>query len=63
MDTTNPQFINLNVFDTYYLSSLSSFSNCDDNTMDSVLVNSEATNMMDGTGNLISGNDIASETV
>ena len=30
--------------------------------MDYILVNSEATNIMDGIGNSISGNDIASET-
>ena len=63
MDTKNDSpFINLIASATDYLSSLRSFSNCDDTKMDSILVNSEANNMTDGTGNSISGNNISSET-
>ena len=38
------------------------FSNFDDTTMDYILVKSKPTNLIDGTGNSIPGNDIASET-
>ena len=44
-----------------YLSYLRFFLNCDDPTMDYILVNSEATNLMDGTGKSRSGNYIASK--
>ena len=44
------------------LSSLISFSNCDDTTVDYTIVNSEATNMTSGTGNSRSGTAIDSET-
>ena len=47
---------------TDYLSSLLSLSNCDNTTVDYIIVNSEATNMTDVTGNSISGTDIAPET-
>ena len=46
---------------TYSMSSLISFSNCDDTTVDYIMVNSDATNITSGTVNSISGNDIASE--
>ena len=38
------------------------FSNCDDKTVDSIIVKYEDTNMTYGTGNYISGNTIYSET-
>ena len=38
------------------------FSDCDDTTMDYILVNSDAKNMKDNTGKSRSGNYIASET-
>ena len=44
---------------TDYLS-LRSFSNCGDTKMYYIVINSEATNLEDGTGNSISGTDIAS---
>ena len=53
-------FRNLIASATYYLSSISSFSNCDDTAMDYIMVNSEDTNLMDGTVKPIPGNDIAS---
>ena len=45
------------------LSSLISFSNCDDITVDSIIFNYDDTNMTSGTGNYISGTAIDSETV
>ena len=45
------------------LSSLISFSYCDDKTVDYIIVNPEATNMTSGTGKSISGTAINSETV
>ena len=54
--------INLITSSTDYLSSLISFSKCDDTTVDSIIVNYEAANMTSGTGNPISGTDIDSET-
>ena len=42
---------------------LISFSNCDDTTVGSIIVNPEATNMTSVTGNSISGTAIDSETV
>ena len=54
--------INLIKSATDCLSSLISFSNCDDTTVDSVIVNSEATNMTYGKGNSRSGTAIDSET-
>ena len=44
------------------LLSLISFSNCDNKTVDYIIVNSEAKNMSSGTGNSRSGNAIDSET-
>ena len=44
------------------LSSLISFSNCDDTIVDYIIVNPEAKNMTYGTGNYRSGTDIDSET-
>ena len=44
------------------LSYLISFSNRDDTPVDSIIVNSEATNITSGTGNSRSGTDIDSET-
>ena len=44
------------------LLSLISFSNCDDTTVDYIIVKYEATNMNSVTGNFISGTDIDSET-
>ena len=44
------------------LSSLISFSKCYNTTMDSIIVNYEATNMNSGTGNYRSGTAIDSET-
>ena len=55
--------INLITSATDYLSSLISFSNCDYTTVDSIIVNPEATNMTFVTGNYISGTTINSETV
>ena len=52
---------NLSASATYYLSSLISFPNFDDITMDYIMVNSDDAILMYGTGNSISGNDIASE--
>ena len=54
--------INLIISATDSLSSLISFSNCDDTTVDSIIVNSEGTNMTSGTENSISGTAIDSET-
>ena len=56
-----PPFINLITSTTDYLSYLRSFSNIDETTIDYIMVKYEATNMMDGTGNSISGNYISSE--
>ena len=47
---------------TDYLSSLISFSNCDDKTLDSIIFHSEAQNMTSVTGKSRSGTDIDSET-
>ena len=44
------------------MSSLNSFPNCDDTTVDYIIVNYEDTNMTSGTGNSRSGNSIDSET-
>ena len=44
------------------LSSLISISNCDNTKVDSIIVNSEATNMTSDIGNSRSGTDIDSET-
>ena len=57
-----PPFKKIIVSDTDYLSPLSSFSNCDEITIDYIMVNYEAINLMGGTGKSILGNDIASET-
>ena len=58
-----PPFRNLSTSATNSLLSLISFSNCDDTTVDYIIVNSEATNMTSGTGNSSSGNAaIDSET-
>ena len=48
--------------DTDSLSSLISFPKCDNTTVDSIIVNSEDTNMNSGTGDSRSGTDIDSET-
>ena len=48
--------------DTDFLSSLISFSNYDYTTVDSIIVNDEATNMTSGTGNSRSGTAIDLET-
>ena len=53
-------FINLIASSTDYLSSLSSFSNYYDTTMDSIMVNYEANNLTDGTVKSILGHYIAS---
>ena len=55
-------FRNLIASATDYLSILRFFSNCDETTMDYIMVIYEATNVMDSTGNSRTGNDIASET-
>ena len=47
---------------TDYLSSVISFSNCDNKTVDYILVNPKATNMTADIGNSILGTDITSET-
>ena len=44
------------------LSPLITFPNCDNTTVDYIIVTSEATNMNSGTGNYRSGTDIDSET-
>ena len=44
------------------LSYLIIFSNCDDTTVDSIIVNPEATNMTSGIGKYISGTAIDPET-
>ena len=63
MDTKIPRpFRNLIVSTTDYLSSLISFSNCGDTTVDYIMVNSEAINQTDNTGKSGSENDIDSET-
>ena len=51
---------NLSTSATDYLSSLISFSNCDNTTVDSIIFNYEATNMNSGTGNYRSGTAIDS---
>ena len=48
--------------DTNSLSSLISFSSCDNTTVDYIIVNSEAKNMTSGAGESISGTAIDSET-
>ena len=55
-------FRNLIASATDSLPSVSIFSNCDDTTMDYIIVNSESTNITDDTGNSISEIDITSET-
>ena len=57
----NPPFKNFIASDTDYLSSLIIFSNCDYATIDSIMVNYEATNIPNGTVKSRSGTDIASE--
>ena len=47
---------------TDYLLSLIIFSDCDDTTVDYIIVNSGDKNMTSGTGNSRSGTDIDSET-
>ena len=51
---------NLTTSATNYMSDLISISNCDNTKVDSIIVNSEATNMTSDTGNSISGTDIDS---
>ena len=46
-----PPFINLSTFATDSLLSLISFSNCDDTTVDYIMVKYEDTNITSGTGN------------
>ena len=58
----NSTFINLIASATYSLQYLISFPNCDDTTMDCIMVSSESNNLVDGTVNSISGTDIDSET-
>ena len=53
-----PPFINLIKSATDSLSSLISFSNCYDTTVDSFIVKYEASNMTSGTGSSISGTAI-----
>ena len=48
--------------DTDYLPYIISFSNCDDTTVDYIIVKSEATNMTSVTDNSRSGTDVDSET-
>ena len=57
-----PPFRNLITSATDSLSSLISFSNCDDTAVDSIIVNYEAKNITSGTGNSRSGAGIDSET-
>ena len=57
-----PPFSNLITSATYSLSSLISFSNCDNTTVDYIIVQYEATNMTSGRGNSRSGTTIDSET-
>ena len=62
MNTTPPPpFSNLSESDTDSLPSLRILSNCDDTTVDHIMVKYEDNNMTSGTGNFISGTDIASE--
>ena len=56
-----PPFSNLSESDTDSLPSLSILSNCDDTTVDPIMVNYEDNNMTSSTGNFISGTDITSE--
>ena len=56
-----PPLKNLISCATYSMSSLSSFSNCDDTTVDYNMVKSEATNITSVTVNSRSWNDIASD--
>ena len=58
----NAPFRNLVTSATDSLSSLISFSNCDDTTVDYIMVKYEATNMTSGAGNSRSGTAIDSET-
>ena len=53
---------NLITSSTDFLSSLIIFSNCDNTTVDSIIVNYEATNLTSGTGKSRSGTAIDSET-
>ena len=63
MDTKdNPPFINLITIAYDSLSSLISFSKCDDTTLGSIIVKHEATNTTSGTGNSRSGTAIDPET-
>ena len=57
-----PPFRNLTTSATDFLSSLISFSNCDDTTVHYIIVNYEATNMTFGTGKSIAGTAIDSGT-
>ena len=57
----NLPFINFIIIATDILSSLISFSSCDDTTLDSIMVNSEATSLNSGTVKSISGTALASE--
>ena len=54
---------NLITSDTDSLSFLIIFSNCDNTTVDSIIVNSEATNMTSDTGKSRPGTAIYSKTV
>ena len=54
-------FRNLILSATYFMSSLISFPNFDDTTVDYILVEYEATNITSGTVNSISGNATASK--
>ena len=56
-----PSFRNLITSATDSLSSLISFSNCEDTTVDSIIANYEAKNMTSGTGKSRSGTAIYSE--
>ena len=56
-----PPFIDLIIITTDSLSSLISFSNYEDTTVDYIIVNSQATNLTSGRGNSIFGTDISPE--
>ena len=63
MDTKKTPLVKILITsDTDSLSSLISFSNCDNTTVNCIIVNYEATNMTFGTGKYISGTDIDSGT-
>ena len=57
-----PPFRYLITIATDYLSYLISFSNCDNTTVDYIIVHYEATHLTSDTGNSKSGTDIYSET-